>query len=458
METPFGTGGIPLRTAIDRSIGPYLWRPWYDGVLTSAISRVFFPLSRAWAAAVQARGSLDAFEQAEGARMTVRSRLLGTVDRARIDYEAALGEWQDGFFGQGDRDGASLKGLDRRRIATARKFMALRAGFLPGHLERPFPAIAFDIEGEEPVAARHGARLDDPAACMIPDLETEIVESRVLEQERSRCRWVRFPTPEGCDAPGAEAKIREPKGKPPRATVVFAHGIGMEPEMWNEQGTIPDWFLDQGLRVIEPQGPWHARRRPDGLYGGEAILARGPGGLLDYSWPHVRELGRLIAHAKSLDVAAGRDPAPVVISGISLGALTGMQLLSWARHWPEAARPDYGLLIAPAASLVEVAYRGSLTGSMGVPGALVDAGWTEDRVGRWAPLLNATPQPAIDPARLVLVLGDVDEITPFASGEALARDWAVPEPNIWTRHQGHFSVSLGLTSAPDPLYRILELL
>lgn len=451
MEFPIGTGSIPLRTVVDRTIAPYLWRPWYDGVLTSAVSKVYFPLSRAWAAAVQAKGDIHAFNDVMGDRLTVGGRILDTLYRAEAAYHDAMHGWEMDFFGDTSVTKRTLPGVERRRTVAARKFMALRAAFLPGHLERPFPAVDFNIEEEGAVAERHGARLKDPAAGMAIDVTVPVRESRQVIQDQSACFWVRFETPSGCDAPGMEARVREPLTGKPVATLIFAHGIGMEPEMWGEKGTIADWFLDQGYRVIEPQGPWHARRRPDGYYGGEAILARGPGGLLDYSWTHVRELGRLIVYARERDVGQGQPPRPVLNAGISLGALTTMQLLTWARYWPEEQRPDYGLLIAPAASLVEVAYRGSLTGSMGVSEALIENGWPEDRVARWAPLLNAGEVPGIDPSRIVTVLGDVDEVTPFASGEALARAWQLPPENIWTRNQGHFSVSLGLTSAPDPL-------
>ncbi|NMM43431.1 hypothetical protein HH303_03000 [Rhodospirillaceae bacterium KN72] len=455
-----GWGGGRFRTVLDQSVAPYLWRPWYDRVATPAIARLFFPLSRAWAAAVAAQGDPDVFHATVDTgppRRLVGVKLLGAVDRAWREYTEALDDWEAAFFG-GEGPSEALNGLDRRRLTLARKAMALRAGFLPAHLERSFPAIRFEIENAVTVEARHGVRLAAPDGLMSPPDAPDIRQSRPFLRDGVVWRWGRFATPDGAASPPAEARIREPAGRVPRGTMIFAHGIGMETEMWGEEGTIPDWFLAQGFRVIEPQGPWHARRRLDGWYGGEPIFAHGPGGLLDYSWLHVREIGTWIAHARELD--AERDvvsPGPVLLSGISLGALTVMQLLSWARRWRAEARPDFALLIAPAASLTEVAYRGSLTGSMGVPQALAQAGWTEETVGRWSPLLDAADSPAINPDRIGIVLGDVDEITPYASGEDLVRQWAVPAENVWTRNQGHFTVSLGLTSAPEPLHRMLEL-
>lgn len=454
-----------FRHILNRAVARYLWRPWYDSVATPAVARIFFPLSRAWAAGVAAKGDPDVFLDRVGdgvERRTVGRPLLRGIQLAHAGYNAALRDWEDGFFGAGGPDGPELAILERRRKNAAQRLMALRAGFLPGHLERPFPAIRFDIEDAASVEMRHGPRLVAVDAGMVPDLGAPITESRAFVADGINHRWIRFAAPKGVGElsgptavtpPPAEARTREPFGGPPIGTLVFAHGIGMETEMWGESGTIPDWCLGRGLRTIEPQGPWHARRRPTGYYGGERIFARGPGGLLDYSWTHARELGRLIAWARERDRAMGHAPRPVLVAGISLGALTTMQLLSWAEHWPEAARPDLALLIAPAASLTEVAYRGALTGGMGVPDALLEAGWTEDAVARWTRLLDAAPRPVTDPAHTMLVLGEVDEITPYASGEALAKKWKIPDDNIWRRDQGHFSVSLGLTASPAPLRR-----
>lgn len=443
-------GGGAFRSVLDRSVASYLWRPWYDSVATPAISKVFFPLSRAWSSAVASKGDADLFHATVDSgppRRAVGVRLLGTVGRAWESYEAALARWEDAFF-RGTGDDTALDGLEAARLSTARKAMALRAGFLPGHLERPFPAARFEIEDVAAVEKRHGLRRGAPDGGLLPPSKPDIAETRSFVRDGVRWRWARCPAPAGIDALPAETRIREPADAAPRATLVFAHGIGMETEMWGEQGTIPDWFLAQGFRVLEPQGPWHARRRLNGRYGGEPIFARGPGGLLDYSWTHVRELGSWIAYARGL---SGGDGRPVLLAGISLGALTSMQLLSWAGHWPDAARPDYAMLIAPAASLVEVAYRGALTGGMGVPDALAAAGWSEETVAGWAHLLDAGPTPAVAPSRIVAVLGDVDRITPYASGEDLVRRWQVPDDQVFRRNQGHFTVSLGLTAAPEPL-------
>lgn len=82
-------------------------------------------------------------------------------------------------------------------------------------------------------------------------------------------------------------------------------------------------LVKAGVRVIRPEGPWHGRRRLSGTYGGEPVLARGPGGLLDYFHAHVIELGRLVAWARAT------RGGPVAIGGVSLGALTAQLAALW---------------------------------------------------------------------------------------------------------------------------------
>ncbi|RVU35836.1 hypothetical protein EOI86_11260 [Hwanghaeella grinnelliae] len=446
---------------VERSLVSFISRPWFDRVATPAISRLFFPLSAAWAAAVVAGGDQDRFvanlNDGPG-RRSVPTGLLRMTVKAADRYADALAHWEDGLFGPVDGADDTLVRLERARLRHSRAFMGLRAAFLPGHLERSFPAARFAIEDEEVVSVRHRARLADPIGGFLPELDTPVSESRAVAVGETVFRWLRFTPPIGAkDLLPAEARVLERTDKPPRATVLFLHGIGMETEQWGEHPAIANWVLDQGFRVVEPHGPWHTRRALPGRYGGEPILARGVGGLLDYSWTHVREVGRLIAWARQRDIAAGRDPGPVLLVGTSLGALTTMQLLSWSGNWPKEARPDSALLIAPAASLADVAFRGSLTGQMGVPKKLNEAGWTEETVAHWARLLDAADSPCIPPDRICAALGTMDEITPFNSGRELIRRWNIPAGNWWVREQGHFSVGLGITAEPTPLHQAVSI-
>jgi hypothetical protein len=61
------------------------------------------------------------------------------------------------------------------------------------------------------------------------------------------------------------------------------------------------------------------------------------------------------------------------------------------------------------------------------------------------------------PERIVMVLGEADDLTPFAGGSALARRWQIPAENLFLRPQGHFSVALGLLCDPAPIDRLLAI-
>ena len=60
--------------------------------------------------------------------------------------------------------------------------------------------------------------------------------------------------------------------------------------------------------------------------------------------------------------------------------------------------------------------------------------------------------------RIVLLVGQADDLTPAPGGLALGRDWGLPEANFLVRPQGHFSVWFGLLSDPRPLARLSEIL
>jgi hypothetical protein len=73
-------------------------------------------------------------------------------------------------------------------------------------------------------------------------------------------------------------------------------------------------------------------------------------------------------------------------------------------------------------------------------------------------LVEPGAEPVVGGERIVALLGTVDNVTPFAGGEELVRDWAVPEDNLFLRPQGHFSASLGLARDGAPIERFMTLL
>ena len=87
------------------------------------------------------------------------------------------------------------------------------------------------------------------------------------------------------------------------------------------------------------------------------------------------------------------------------------------------------------------------------------AGWDETRVASWLPLLEPQGRPAPVPERILMLIGQADEVAPAESALALARRWDLPEANVLLRrHQGHFTLDLGVTADPGPLLALARLL
>ena len=202
---------------------------------------------------------------------------------------------------------------------------------------------------------------------------------------------------------------------------------------------------------MKPEGPWHGRRRREGWYGGEPAIGLGPKGFLDLFQGWIAEVAVLVDWVKR------RGSAPVALGGVSLGALNAQRAAVAANHWPERCRPDALILVATSGAMMGVAHSGSLANAVNLAPQIEAAGWTADVLLRWLPLLEPQQAPAMDPTRVIMVLGRADDVTPSAGGRALARRWQVPQANIFARDQGHFSVSLGIQRDRAPLERLKEI-
>ncbi len=374
----------------------------------------------------------------------VSQRLLPRALAAVYARKCALDEvqrrWEAAFFGAGPATAA----IESERLALAQALMRLRSAFLPIHSIEQFPAVAWDIEPPQSVYRRHYPRLGtEPAFLADTDLG-EIEASRGFRGHRGVQGWIRFrsPVPEVGDLAWARVALPAGSNAPGRSgrmpSIIFCHGIGMEPEFWKDQRLALNSFIEAGIRVIRPEAPWHGRRRAEGCYGGEPILARGPGGFLDYLHAAVRELGTIIAWARAT------RGGPVALAGVSLGALTAQLVATAAAEWPQTMRPDALFLIAPSLSLTRVTFEGSLTRSLGVPAAMLRAGWTASAIEQWQPLLEPVGSPVVEPDRIVVVLGDTDDVTLAEGGQDLVDAWRVPSANVFRLPAGHFTTSLAL--------------
>lgn len=437
-----------LGPALEGTMADLVFRPWFDRVALHAIVHWYFPLSRAWAAAIDAP-DVAAFLAAVGpVRVPVAqaARAVAFAAERQRAYEAAASAWEEAFFGPASLSGAARAAAEETRLLRAHAAMAARSAFMPLHLARRLPAIRWEIAPAATVEARHGHRFADPFP-MPPTASIELSHEMPLPGER--VQWLRFAS--GADIAWARVATPEAAKDPP--TLVFLHGIAMETEFWRGDARMMlRGLVEAGVRLVQPEGPWHGRRRERGWFGGEPAMARGPLGMLDLFEQWVAELAQLVAWARAT------SRGPVAIGGVSLGALTSQLAGVAAARWPASMRPDALFLVATSGDVLDAALEGRMSRALGAPAHLAAAGWTQPLLERWRPLLDPLGVPALDPHRVVMVLGAEDVVTPFKGGSALASRWGVPRRNVFVRPQGHFSVALGLTRRVDPLRRLLEIL
>jgi hypothetical protein len=418
-------------TALQSWTGGLLCRPWFDALALHAVARWYLPLSRGWATAA-ANGTLPA------------------LTRLADGYTEAETRWRTDFFGPADPGPRALVASELARVDAARAFMAFRSRLLWSLPS--LPAANWAIVSPQDALDIHGESLADEARRFPPPAKTEILESRRLAGALGTEYWLRFPTTVASQLDTAWAHVYEPAEVPARATFIFLHGIAMETELWGPVSDPVNELTAQGIRVVRPEGPWHGRRRWPGWYGGEPILARGVAGFVALFEAWLRELALLVAWARD------KDGARVAVGGVSLGALACQLSACAARRWPKEMQPDAQFLLATSGDLMTVARRGALARALGIPARLEAAGWDDFKIAGWRPLLEPAGQPVMGGSHTVMVLGRADNVTPFPGGLALARQWRVPDTNLFLRRQGHFTVALGLWRDAAPLRRLIELL
>ncbi|WP_282606300.1 alpha/beta hydrolase [Pelagibius sp. Alg239-R121] len=439
--------------------GRFLLRPWYDWCGVRAIVNWYFPLSRAWAAALQAEGDLDAFNGALGTRIRnsglIRSALEQTslADRAYLDCHQ---RWESCFFGEGNSHKTGMATAEVERQALSKRRMLCRKAYLPWR--RKFPKLLWAVSPREDVERDHGKRLLDLdsafAAPSLPVLEQSgILHGNWDSDAPYRQYWLRFPSLVSGEEGKAWAKVYEPEtGATDAPCIIFLHGIGMETDFWGEMTDPVNMLTKQGFRVIRPEAPWHGHRRLHGQFGGEPAIGQGPLGFIGLFHAWVREVAQLIEWAR-------RNGSPqVAVGGLSLGALTAQIVATQARNWSSERRPDQLLLITTSEDMLDIALRGSMARLLEMPRRFAEAGWAEADLARWTPLLEPHGDPVMAADRIVTLLGRADDLTPIKGGENLMRRWNVPENNIFRKYQGHFSASLGLYQDNSVLMRLAEIM
>lgn len=436
--------------------------PWLDPFASEALARWYFPLSRLWAAASIAEGSVERFFEAVPLD-PLRSRrdglqaLLTRFEENRVLAEAVDVDWHRAFFKKNGMDKpeplpVECLALERARIDSHHRYNALRWEFHK-FLCSELPRIRYDVPTPGEVDAIYGAALSEPAMLFhAPDSMPEVSVSRRIPTKDGNDYWLRFKSPSARLNDEVFARVHEPAGVENPPTLIFGHGVCVEFDFW--RGLIDETcgLCRRGFRVIRPEAPWHGRRTPRGMYGGERMIATFPMGSLDLLTGAVREWAVLA------DWARRTSAGPLAFGGSSLGAMTAQLAGDRARDWPREAQPDALLLITHCWQLYDAIYAGELIRIWGGKETVEAHGWSEERASAYLSLLAPGPMPPVPPDRIVTILGRRDRITPFASGLQLIGRWGVPEANRFIWDCGHFSIPFTLMRDSAPIERFIEIM
>jgi hypothetical protein len=304
-----------------------------------------------------------------------------------------------------------------------------------------------------------GAVETDPSVLYLAAVDAESVEvSRRFARKGLAEYWLRAPTPSPwlVARRGSErlyARVIEPADGEARDTLIFGSGLCLEFDLLAAAPRDPGRRLAaMGWRVIEPISPYHGLRAMPGFYGGEPFFAQAPTGTLDLIAGQAVETALLTAWAR------GRFGGTASVAGISMTSFVAQQVASRCALWPVEARPDAVMLISHSGRLEEVTFGGALASLLGIDRALQEAGWSREALASSSQATDPAESPALAPERIVSVLGETDRWVPYDHGLALARQWRLPEENVFRYRLGHLGMPVQLTRDPAPFDRLRQVL
>jgi hypothetical protein len=447
-------------------VGGLVMRPWYDRLAVKLVAGWYLGLSRAWAAALESGGNEARFAAGLGLESlpgglcgwSLARGLSATTVLAKV-HAGADAHWRDVFFAETAPDAAVLVAAEQHRRRAAHGLMAARRHF--ACLRHRIEPLRWAVPRPEEMATPESLRGDGGTCIALRDIPP-VECSHWVPGPHGRQAWLRFPSP-GLPGDTAWAQVIEPEGVSDPPTLISLHGICVESEHWGpaiDAIDIAPALARKGLRIIRPEGPWHGRRRMPGCFGGEPAMAQGPLGFLKFFAAWGAEVAVLIdwARRRNRDQRnGGQGRGRIALGGVSLGALTSQLTAVAARDWPTHLQPDALILIACSENLKDVAFNGSLASLIGLPARLQAQGWTDADIERYLPLMEPRGEPVMPPEKIVMALGEADDLTPFSGGLALARRWQVPPANLFLRRQGHFSVAFDLARRSQPIDRLAEI-
>ena len=415
------------------------------------LRKLYLPLSRLWAVADEARGSVPRFAEIADIELNYQqyqrlNQVIFRYEVSRARVEAIDNAWRRAFFGEDNPGLGDLAAIEKARkdAHQAHNMMRRDLRFL---LHFKPQTSRYVIPSLEQVETIYGSIRNNPAGFFVaPETMPEVEQSRPFGAADGNQYWIRFRSPSRRTDDLVYARVHEPAGVTNPPTIIYGHGICVEFDYLEGLVDEVDVLCRMGFRVVRPEAPYHGRRRPRGYYGGEYISAASPIGALDTFTAAVME------RAVLMDWCRQNSDAAVTMGGSSMGALIS-QLVSGQSHWPRYLLPDALLLIMHCSRMADALIHGSIARLFGAVEAKREAGWSVDTVSDYLQALDAPEQPGVDTSRIVSILGKYDTATPYAGGiEALER-WGVPEVNRFLWPQGHFSLPIALTRNDTPLRR-----
>jgi hypothetical protein len=451
-----------MNVLLSSPLGALLAQPWVDPVGLFGAERWYLPLSRLWAAANAAGEDVALFRDNIGTPLPdlpTAGRLRGVLARharMRVQADAARRDWEDAVFAapDGGRDAALL---DRQRRRSATRHLSTRAWFYPLLFGRRFPSARWRIDAPDEVERALGPVLADPAHLYGALIDADMVEiSQACEGNGRREYWLRAPTPSARlrQSAGSEriyARIVEPAAGADR-TLIFGTGLCLETDLLSAPLDSAGQLASMGWRVIEPASPYHGLRAMPGYYGGEPFFALGPTSSLDLIAGQAVEAALLVAWSRR------RFGGKVAFAGISLTSFVAQQAASHCHLWSAEARPDAVMLINHSGRIENVAFGGALAATLGLDRALADAGWTHDSLARLSQAANPADAPALAPEHVISVLGKTDRWVPYEDGEALVRQWKLPDANVFRYRLGHLGMPVQLMRDAAPFEQLRRVL
>ena len=224
-----------------------------DRLAPPVIAGLLLPLMRGGAAALAAQGSSVDFAAGIGADPGQVARcgpLLAWFERRRVAFDARSREWERAFFGPDPVSSRSLVAAEKARRRAAVALYEPQAGLLTRR--KSIPALRPAVAGPEEVDQKQGARLAKGAAPFPVPASADVKTSRAVQGPYGREYWIRFRSPILGDC--VTARVYEPLDVPDPPSLIFLHGVAMEPEFWPDRADPVNLLARRGVRVICPRG------------------------------------------------------------------------------------------------------------------------------------------------------------------------------------------------------------